>query len=67
MRPNLPFLLATSNAILKPGGRLKWKKWLEKDIKAFAANHRSDEDGQAYISTSQCSSCVITKAKADGR
>ena len=26
MRPNLPFLSASSNAILKPGGLLKWKK-----------------------------------------
>ena len=33
MRPNLPFLLAASNAILKPGGPLKWKKQLVKDVK----------------------------------
>ena len=33
MRPNLPFLLAASNAILKPGGLLKWKKWLVKDAR----------------------------------
>ena len=33
--------------------------------KAFAAAHRSDEDCQAYISTSQHASPVITKAKAE--
>ena len=31
MRPNLPFLSAASNALLKPGGLLKWKKRLVKD------------------------------------
>ena len=31
MRPNLPFLSAASNAILKPGGRLRWNKRLVKD------------------------------------
>ena len=33
MRPNLPFLSAASNANLKPGGLLKWKKWLVKDAR----------------------------------
>ena len=33
MRPNLLFLLAASNAILKPGGLLRWKKRLVKDPK----------------------------------
>ena len=33
MRPNLPFLLAALNAILKPGGPLKWKKQLVKDAR----------------------------------
>ena len=33
MRPNLPFLLATSNAILKPGGLLRWKVRLVKDAR----------------------------------
>ena len=33
--------------------------------KAFAATHRSDEDRQAYIATSQRASSVITKAKAE--
>ena len=32
MRPNLPFLSAASNAILKPGGLLRWKKQLVKDV-----------------------------------
>ena len=33
--------------------------------KAFAAAHRSDEDRQAYISASRCTSSVIAKAKAE--
>ena len=33
MQPNLPFLSAASNAILKPGGLLRWKKWLVKDAR----------------------------------
>ena len=32
---------------------------------AFAAAHRSDEDRQAYISTSRRASSVIAKAKAE--
>ena len=33
MRPNLPFLLAASNALLKPGGLLRWKVRLVKDLR----------------------------------
>ena len=33
MRPNLPFLSATSNALLKPGGLLRWKVRLMKDAR----------------------------------
>ena len=33
MRLNLPFLLAASNAILKPGGLLRWKMRLVKDAR----------------------------------
>ena len=33
MRPNLPFLSAASNALLKPGGPLKWKVRLMKDAR----------------------------------
>ena len=33
MRPNLPFLLAASNTILKPDGLLKRKKWLVNDAR----------------------------------
>ena len=33
MKPNLPFLLVASNAILRPGGPLKWKKRLVKDVR----------------------------------
>ena len=33
MRPNLPFLSAASNALLKPGGLLRWKVRLVKDAR----------------------------------
>ena len=33
MRPNPPFLSAASNALLKSGGLLRWKKWLVKDAR----------------------------------
>ena len=33
MRPNPPFLSAASNALLKPGGLLRWKKRLVKDAR----------------------------------
>ena len=65
MRPNLPFLSAASNAILKPGGLLRWKKQVSERCKAFAAAHRSDEDRQAYISAFLRASSVIAKAKAE--
>ena len=32
MRPNVPFLSAASNAILKPGGLLRWEVRLVKDV-----------------------------------
>ena len=35
MQPNLPFLLAASNAILKPGGLLRWNKRLMKDARLW--------------------------------
>ena len=61
MRPNLPFLLATSNALLKPGRSAE----VEDAVSVFAAAHRSDEDRQAYISASRRTSSVIAKAKAE--
>ena len=33
MRPNLPFFSTASNALLKPGGLLKWKKRFVKDAR----------------------------------
>ena len=33
MQPNLPFLSTASNALLKPGGLLRWKKQLVKDAR----------------------------------
>ena len=35
MRPNLPFLTAASNAILKPGGLPRWKMRLVKDARCL--------------------------------
>ena len=51
MFPNVPFLLATSNANRKPGSILK--KAATKSRNALAAAHRSHEDLQAYIFTFQ--------------
>ena len=58
-----------------PFGRIKrspkawWSAEVESAVserrKAFAAAHRSDEDCQAYISTSRRASSVIAKAKAE--
>ena len=58
-----------------PFGRIKRpsKAWSYAEVeeavserrKAFAAAHRSDEDRQAYISTSRRASSVIAKAKAE--
>ena len=57
-----------------PFGRIKRppKAWWSAEVqeavsercKAFAATHRSDEDRQAYISTSRRTSSVIAKAEA---
>ena len=58
-----------------PFGRIKrppkawWSAEVEEAVserrKAFAAAHRSDEDRQAYISTSRRASSVIAKAKTE--
>ena len=58
-----------------PFGRIKRhpKTWWSAEVegavserrKAFAAAHRSDEDGQAYIFASRRASSVIAKAKAE--
>ena len=65
MRPDLPFLSAASNALLKPGGLLTKKEAISETRKTFAAAHRSDIDRQAYISASRRASSVIAKAKAE--
>ena len=69
MRPNLPFLSAASNAILKPADLLRWKKRLVKDARLSLPLTEvmkiSDEDRQAYISASRRASSVIAKAKAE--
>ena len=58
-----------------PFGRIKrppkawWSAEVEQAVserrKAFATAHRSDEDRQAYISTSRRASSIIAKAKAE--
>ena len=63
MRPNFPFLSAASNINLNPGGPLKWMKRLMKDIKAFAAAHRSDEDCQACISAFRFASLLSPRLR----
>ena len=65
MRPNLPFLSAASNTLLKPGGLAVVEEAVGERGKAFAAAHTSDEDRQAYISASQRASSVIAKAKTE--
>ena len=65
MRPNLPFLLAASNAILNPSGPLKWKKAVSERRKVFAPANRSDKDRQAYIFVYRRALFVIAKAKAE--
>ena len=62
MRPNLPFLSAASNAILKPGGLLRWKVRLVKDARLSLP---LTEVMKAYISDSRRASSVIAKAKAE--
>ena len=63
MRLNFPFLLAASNALLKPGDLLRWKKRLIKDARLLLP--LTDEDRQDYISASRRVSSVIDKAKAE--
>ena len=60
-----------------PFGRIKrhpkawWSAEVEEAVgerrKAFASAHRSDEDGQSYISASRRASSVIAKAKTEAR
>ena len=64
MPPNFPFLLAASNALLKPYGRLRWKGAASERRKVFVAAYRRFEDRQAYISASRPASSAIAKAEA---
>ena len=61
----MPFLSKPPNAILKPGGPLKWKKRLVKDVRFSLQLTQTDKDLQAYISPFRHASSVITKAKAE--
>ena len=65
MRPNLPFPLAASNALLKAWWSAEVESAVSEGHKAFAAAHRSNEDREAYISTSGRTPSVIAKAKAE--
>ena len=44
LRPNLPFVSAASNAILKLGGMLRWKERLVKDARLLRPLNKSNED-----------------------
>ena len=63
MQSNFPFFSATSNALLKLSGLLRWKVRLAKDVR-LSLPLKSDEDRQAYISASRRASSVIVKAEA---
>ena len=65
MHPNLPFLSAASNVILKPGGLRRWKKRLVKDARLLLPLTEVMGDRQAYISASRRASSVIAKAKTE--
>ena len=64
MRPNLPFLSTASNALLMPGGLLRWKVRLVKDARRLLPLTEVMEDRQASISASQRASSVIAKPEA---
>ena len=64
MRPNLPFLLAASNAILKPGGLLRWKKQLVKNARLSLPLTEVMKITR-LICASRRASSVIAKAKAE--
>ena len=61
MWPNLSFLSAASNALLKSSGLLRWKKRLVKDARLSLP---LTEVMKAYISASRRASSVIAKAEA---
>ena len=59
---NFSFLSAASNAILKPGGLLKWKKRLAKDIRLLL---QLKEVMKIVRLTSSLAFSIIAKAKAE--
>ena len=66
MLPNLPFLSAASNNILKPGGLLRWNKRLVKDARLLLPLTEVMKIARlTYISTSRRASSVIAKAKTE--
>ena len=69
MQTNFSFLSAALTANLKPGGTLKWKKRLVKDIKLLLTDkvfaYRRDEARQAYISAFRHALSVIAKDEAE--
>ena len=64
MWPNLPFLSAASNAILKPGDLQKWKVQLVKDAELSLALTEVMKIAR-LTSASRRASSVIAKAKAE--
>ena len=75
MRPNPPFLSDSSNALIKPGGLLRWKVRLVKDtrlllpltekIKIARLTRLPSDLSLSYITASRRASSVIAKAKAE--
>ena len=65
MQPNLPILLAASNAILKPGGLLRWNKRLVKDARLLLPLTEVMKTAKAYITASRRASSAIAKAKTE--
>ena len=64
MRQNFQFLSAASNALLKPGGLLRWKVRLVKDARLSLPLTEVMKIG-AYIFASRRALSVIAKAKAE--
>ena len=64
MQPNLPFISAASNALLKPGGLLRWKLWLVKDARLSLPLTEVMKIAGLHLHLLSASS-VIAKAKAE--
>ena len=65
MQPNLPFLSFATNAILKPGGPLKSKKWEVKNVMLSLPFTKVMKIVRLTSPLPDKASFVITKAKAE--